>query len=104
MEIVNDETFEAVVLKSDKPVLVDFFANWCGPCRQMLPIVAELAEEMKDKVRIVKMDVDESEKTPAKYEIASIPTLILFKDGRPMDEHNGALPKNELVEWINSCL
>lgn len=102
MDIINDSTFESDVLKSDKPVLVDFFATWCGPCRQMLPIITELADEMADKIKIVKMDVDDSPKTPGTYNIQSIPTLILFKDGKMVDEKNGSLPKSELVNWINS--
>ena len=102
MEIINDSTFENEVLKSDKPVLVDFFATWCGPCRQMLPIVTELSEEMSDKIKIVKMDVDESPKTPETFAIQSIPTLIIFKDGKVMDQKTGAMPKSALLEWINS--
>ena len=102
MEVINDSTFENEVLKSDKPVLVDFFATWCGPCRQMLPIVTELSEEMSDKIKIVKMDVDESPKTPETFAIQSIPTLILFKDGKVLDQKTGAMPKSALLEWINS--
>ena len=102
MEIINDSTFENEVLKSDKPVLVDFFATWCGPCRQMLPIVTELSEEMSDKIKIVKMDVDESPKTPETFAIQSIPTLIIFKDGKVLDQKTGAMPKSALLEWINS--
>ncbi len=102
MEIINDTNFEAEVLKSDKPVLVDFFATWCGPCRQMLPIVTELSGEMADKIKIVKMDVDESPNTPQKFDIASIPTLILFKNGQVIAQHMGAMPKSELMNWINS--
>ena len=102
MEIINDTNFETEVLKSDKPVLVDFFATWCGPCRQMLPIVTELSEEMAAKIKVVKMDVDEAPKTPEKYDIASIPTLILFKGGAAVATHTGALPKAELKAWIES--
>lgn len=102
MEIVNDNNFEAEVLNSEKPVLVDFFATWCGPCRQMLPIVTEVSEEMADRIKIVKMDVDEAPKTPNDYDIQSIPTLILFKGGQVVDVKNGAMPKSQLIEWINS--
>lgn len=102
MEIINDNNFEVEVLNSSKPVLVDFFATWCGPCRQMLPIVTELSEEMADKIKIVKMDVDEAPKTPENYDIQSIPTLILFKDGKVLDQKSGAMPKSQLIDWINS--
>ncbi len=102
MEIINDSTFESSVLKSDKPVLVDFFATWCGPCRQMLPIVDELSTEMADKIKIVKMDVDEAPKTPETFAIQSIPTLILFKNGQVVDQKTGALSKSSLIEWLNA--
>lgn len=104
MEVINDSSFEAEVLKSDKPVLVDFFATWCGPCRQLLPIMSEVADEMKDRIKIVKMDVDESPKTPETFSIQSIPTLILFKDGKVVEQRTGAMPKSELVRWINSLI
>lgn len=100
MEVVNDTNFEQVVLKSEKPVLVDFFATWCGPCRQMLPIVTELSEEMSKDVKIVKLDVDEAGNTAEKYEIQSIPTMILFKDGKVKSTRNGASTKSELQDWI----
>lgn len=102
MQIVNDNNFESEVLNADKPVLVDFFATWCGPCRQMLPIVEELSEEMAEKIKIVKVDVDEAPKTPENYDIQSIPTLILFKGGQVVDTKTGAMPKSQLIEWINS--
>ena len=101
MQIVNDNNFETEVLNADKPVLVDFFATWCGPCRQMLPIVEELSEEMAEKIKIVKVDVDEAPKTPENYDIQSIPTLILFKGGQVVDTKTGAMPKSQLIEWIN---
>ena len=104
MEMINDTNFETEVLKADKPVLVDFFATWCGPCRQMLPIVTELSEEMSDKVKIVKLDVDEAAATAEKYEIQSIPTMILFKDGQVKATHNGASTKAELQNWLNENL
>ena len=102
MQIVNDNNFETEVLNADKPVLVDFFATWCGPCRQMLPIVEELSEEMAEKIKIAKVDVDEAPKTPENYDIQSIPTLILFKGGQVVDTKTGAMPKSQLIEWINS--
>lgn len=102
MEIVNDNNFESEVLNASKPVLVDFFATWCGPCRQMLPIITEVSEEMADEIKIVKMDVDEAPKTPSDYDIQSIPTLILFKGGQVVDVKNGAMPKSQLIEWIKS--
>ena len=100
MEMINDENFEQEVLKSDKPVLVDFFATWCGPCRQMLPIVTELSEEMATQVKIVKLDVDEAPKTAEKYEIQSIPTMILFQNGQTSGTKNGSSTKSELQGWI----
>ncbi len=104
MEMINDTNFETEVLKSEKPVLVDFFAVWCGPCRQMLPIVTELSEEMADKLKIVKLDVDEAAGTAEKYEIQSIPTMILFKDGQVKATRNGASTKAELENWLNENL
>ena len=104
MEQVNDTNIEQEVLKADKPVLVDFFATWCGPCRQMLPIADELSESMKNKVKIVKMDVDDAPETPEKYNIQSIPTMILFKAGQNVAEHHGSCTKAELESWIDSNL
>ena len=100
MEMINDTNFEQEVLKSDKPVLVDFFATWCGPCRQMLPIVTELSEEMASQIKIVKLDVDDAAKTAEKYEIQSIPTMILFKEGQVKATRNGSSTKAELQNWI----
>jgi len=104
MEIVNDTNFETEVLKAEKPVLVDFFATWCGPCRQMLPIVTELSEEMANTVKIVKLDVDEAGGSAEKYEIQSIPTMILFKNGQVKAVRNGASTKAELQSWLNDNL
>ena len=104
MEIVNDSNFESSVLQSEKFVLVDFFATWCGPCRQMLPIVSEIADEMAGQVGIYKLDVDEAPKTPDMFDIQSLPTLVLFKGGKEVDRKNGAMLKSELVSWIKSYL
>lgn len=104
MQVINDTNFEELVLKSEKPVLVDFFATWCGPCRQMLPIVTEISSEMADKLAVYKMDVDEAPNTPDKYEIQNLPTMIIFKNGQVVAKHSGALLKADLVKWIESSL
>lgn len=96
----TDENFEQEVLKSDKPVLVDFWAVWCGPCQMMGPIVEELAEEVKDKYKIGKMNVDENRETAAKFGIMSIPTLIIFKDGKVVKQLVGVQAKENLKEEL----
>ena len=101
MEIINDVEFNSKVTESSKPVLVDFFATWCGPCRQMLPIVTEISEEMPE-INVYKMDVDESPNTPEALDIQSLPTLILFKDGKPIAKKTGPMLKAELISWIKS--
>ncbi len=101
---VTDDTFEAEVLKSDLPVLVDFWAVWCGPCKAISPIVDEVATEHEGKLKVVKMDVDSSPQTPAKFFIRSIPTLILFKDGNVVDQLVGAVSKPKLVEFVGKAL
>lgn len=102
MEIVNDMNFESEVLKSEKPVVVDFFATWCGPCRQMLPVIDEVSSAMVSTVKIVKMDVDESPSTPDQFGVQTLPTLILFKNGEAIAQHTGSMLKTELIEWIKS--
>ncbi len=104
MQMINDESFDAEVLKSEKPVLVDFFAEWCGPCRQMLPLVTELSNEMANDIKIVKMNVDDAPKTPSMFDIQTIPTLIVFKGGKVVDKKVGAMTKSQLTEWVRSCL
>jgi thioredoxin 1 len=96
----TDQNFEAEVLKSDKPVLVDFWAVWCGPCQMMGPIVEELAEEVKDKYKVGKMNVDENRETAAKFGIMSIPTLIIFKDGKAVKQLVGVQAKENLKEEL----
>jgi thioredoxin 1 len=97
---ITDSSFEADVLKSPGPVLVDFWAEWCGPCRMVGPVLDELAAEMQGQVTIAKMNVDENPMSPSKYGIRSIPTLILFKNGQPAATKVGALPKAALQTWL----
>ena len=101
---VSDAGFEGDVLKSDKPVLVDFWAPWCGPCRSVSPIVDELANQCKDKLRVAKVNVDESSQVAMKYQVTSIPTFILFKNGQVADRVLGALPRSEFVKFIDRNL
>ncbi len=99
---VTDQNFEAEVLKSSGPVLVDFWAEWCGPCKMIGPILEQLADEMKDQVTIAKLNIDDNPMVGSKYGIRSIPTMILFKDGQPVATKIGALPKSALQEWIKT--
>ena len=98
---VSDDTFENDVLKATGPVLVDFWAEWCGPCKMIGPVLEELAGEMQGKVTIVKMNVDENPMSPSKYGIRSIPTLILFKGGQVASTKIGAVPKSALQSWLS---
>ncbi|MGD8997285.1 MAG: thioredoxin [Anaerolineae bacterium] len=95
---VTDSTFESEVLQADKPTLVDFWAEWCGPCRMVAPVVQEIAEELGEKMRVAKMDVDSNRETPMQYGIQGIPTLILFKDGEEAARIVGFRPKNAVME------
>lgn len=97
---VNDSDFENEILKSDKPALVDFWADWCGPCRMIAPSVKAIAEEYGDKLKVAKMDVDDNPAVPGRYGIVGIPTLMLFKDGQVVERITGALPKERLVAQI----
>jgi thioredoxin 1 len=100
----NDQDFKADVLESDKFVLVDFWAEWCGPCKAIAPSLEEISEEMKGKLKVVKVNVDENPTVSQSYSIRSIPALMIFKNGEKVSEKMGALPKSALQAWVNETL
>ncbi len=99
---INDNNFDKEVLQSSLPVLVDFWAPWCGPCRQLSPVIDDIAKEASGKFDVVKCNIDENPEVPSKYGVRSIPTLMIFKGGKLVDTKIGALPKSALHEWIKS--
>lgn len=101
---VTDGSFEDDVLKSEKPVLVDYWAEWCGPCRQIAPALEELAQEFDEQITVAKINIDENRNTPMKYGVRGIPTLMIFKNGQIAATRVGAMPKSKLVEWVQSVL
>ena len=101
---VSDQTFASDVLEASGPVVVDFLAEWCGPCKMIAPALEEISEEMNGKVTVAKINIDENPGIPAKYGVRSIPTLMIFKDGEVASMKVGALPKGRLSEWIESTL
>jgi thioredoxin 1 len=101
---VTDDSFESDVLKSSVPVLVDFWAEWCGPCKAIAPALEDLAKDMAGKLTVAKINIDENPNTPSNYRVRGIPTLILFKDGQVAATKIGSLPKSKLYEWVQSVV
>ncbi|MFY0664270.1 MAG: thioredoxin TrxA [Natronospirillum sp.] len=101
---VSDDSFGSDVLESDKPVLVDYWAEWCGPCKMIAPVLEEVAVEYADKLTVAKLNIDENQATPPKYGIRGIPTLMIFKNGNVAATKVGALSKSQLIEFIDSSL
>lgn len=101
---VTDSSFEADVLKAPGPVLVDFWAEWCGPCRQIAPALEELSKDLDGKITVAKINIDENPGTPGKYGVRGIPTLMIFKNGQVAATKIGALPKSKLYEWVEASL
>jgi thioredoxin 1 len=101
---VGDDDFASAVLESDKPVLVDFWAEWCAPCKMIGPSLEEISDELGDKVTIAKLNIDDHPETPSKFGVRSIPTMILFKNGEVLDSKVGAAPKAAIKEWLEEAL
>ena len=98
---VTDESFEQDVLKADQPVLVDFWAEWCGPCKQIAPALEQISDELSGRVTIAKLNIEESPTTPSRYGVRGIPTMMLFKGGQMASMKVGATPKQKILEWLN---
>jgi thioredoxin 1 len=100
---VTDQSFEADVLKADKPVLVDFWAEWCGPCKQIAPALDQISEELADLVTVAKVDIEENPMTPSRYGVRGIPTMMLFRGGQMASMKVGAMPKQKILEWLTEA-
>ena len=100
---VSDATFESDVLKASGPVLVDFWAEWCGPCKQIAPALEQISQELDGQVTIAKLDIEDSPTTPSRYGVRGIPTMMLFKDGQMTSMKVGAMPKQKILEWLNEA-
>lgn len=101
---VTDSSFETDVLKSDGPVLVDFWAEWCGPCKMIAPALEEIGAEYQGRLKVAKVNIDSNPEAPTQYGVRSIPTLIVFKDGKPVAQQMGAMPKSQLKAWVEKSL
>ena len=100
---VTDDSFDADVLKAGRPVLVDFWAEWCGPCKQIAPALDQISEELADQVTVVKVNIDENPMSPGRYGVRGIPTMLLFRDGQVASMKVGAMPKSKILEWLGEA-
>lgn len=103
-QTVSDNNFDSEVLKAEGPVMVDFYADWCGPCKAMSPLIDDLAKEMGDKLKVVKLNIDNSPNAPTQYGVRGIPTFMIFKGGQVVDTRVGGMSKGQLADWVQAAL